>query len=98
MPLFLVGPTLKFFSFLNQKCKITNYDPATSDGKKKGYITIDIGNNGTIIKDGEGDKLSENKVIADFSQKKFSIFHDIAALDDLGKTALNLCDYHCLEL
>lgn len=68
----------------DQKCKITNYDPATSNGKKKGYITIDIGNNGTIIKNGEGDKLSENKEIADFSEKKFSIFHDIAALDDNG--------------
>lgn len=83
---------------LNQKCKITNYDPATSDGKKKGYITIDIGNNGTIIKDGEGDKLSENKVIADFSQKKFSIFHDIAALDDNGdKDKLTMEDLENLD-
>ena len=53
-------------------CKITNYDPNTSDGKKKGLITIDFSKNYTTIKSGLGDKLSTNHSVADFSNKKYS--------------------------
>lgn len=70
--------------YINRDCKITNYDPATSNGKKKGYITIDFSKAGTSIKEGEGDKLSENKVVANFSDKKYSVLHEIARLDYNG--------------
>ena len=93
----MVDYTLKFSNAFNRKseadyeydelkikgdCKITNYDPNTSDGKKKGLITIDFSKNYTTIKSGLGDKLSTNHSVADFSNKKYSILHEIARLDN----------------
>lgn len=74
-------------------CKITNYDPANSDGKKRGLITIIFDYGDTTIKIGEGDRLSQDKPIADFSKKKYNILHEIASLSKKDKdTELTLDD------
>lgn len=61
-------------------CKITNYDPREENGTKRGQITIDLINGEQVILDGNGKGHSKD-VKADFSNKKFSIFNNIASLD-----------------
>lgn len=71
-------------------CKITNYDPRFEDGKKQGQITIDFNFGSEEIKDGTGSGYN-NRTQADFSNKKYSIFSEIAALSG-DKNELSISD------
>lgn len=80
---------------INGECKITNYDPETEDGKKKGQITIDFSKGESSIKAGTSSGYSETEK-ANFSKKKFSIFKEIAALDE-NKNELSVYDLQKID-
>lgn len=61
-------------------CKITNYNPSEEDGKKRGRITINFSDESQTIEEGAGSSYKSAKT-ANFSNKKFSIFNEIASLD-----------------
>lgn len=74
---------------IDGECKISNYDPRETDGKKKGHITINFSEEAQTIENGTGNGLKSTEK-ADFSKKKFSIFEKVAALDgDASELSVN---------
>lgn len=67
--------------YISGDCTITNYDPADCNGNKKGYVSIINQKDEIAIKYGNGDK-KVTKQIADFTDKKYSLFLAVAGLTD----------------
>lgn len=80
---------------INGDCEITNYDPRIQDGDKKGLITIKFTEYSQTIVEGTGEGLKSCET-ARFSNKKYSIFKELASLDE-NKDTLSMDDIKMLD-